>query len=273
MTLKSPKSRLIEGNTVPKVEILGIEVGDINPQEAVERTISLALDRKKSHQVVTVNPEFVMLAQRNPAFRNILNEADLAVADGTGVVWAKLILGGKVHERVTGVDLIRNLCAKSAKKAIRVGFLGGFGDVAEKVAKRQKEANHLLRVVFAGPGDPTTGSDLRLKRALSAAGRIDALFVAYGMGQQEFWIRRFMGRVNVGVFIGVGGAFDYLSKVKMRAPRFMQQFGLEWLWRVFWEPPRIWRMRVLPLFIFLVLVRWILDIFGKFLKKERFGGN
>ena len=96
MTLKSPKSRLIEGNTVPKVEILGIEVSDISPQEAAERTISLALDRKKSHQVVTVNPEFVMLAQRNPAFRNILNEADLAVADGTGVVWAKLILGGKI---------------------------------------------------------------------------------------------------------------------------------------------------------------------------------
>ncbi|MDP2632133.1 MAG: WecB/TagA/CpsF family glycosyltransferase, partial [Candidatus Curtissbacteria bacterium] len=190
-------------------------------------------------------------------------------------------LGGREHERVTGVDLIEKLCVKSAEKAISVGFLGCFGGVAETVSKRQKEQNPGLKVVFASSGDPAIGYDLRLKKELLGVGRIDILFVAYGMGQQEFWIERnrrslssnknrhslssnrhslssnrhslSSNRLDVGVFIGVGGAFDYLSMVKMRAPRQLQNIGLEWLWRLLMEPARIWRMRVLPVFAILVI--------------------
>lgn len=103
--------------------------------------------------------------------------------------------------------------------------------------------------------------DSRLKKALNGAGRIDILFVAFGMGRQEFWIRRNRERVNVGVFIGVGGALDYLSSVKKRAPELLQDIGFEWLWRLFWEPARIWRMRVLPAFSFLVFWQFCLLFF------------
>ncbi len=240
--------------TVPIIDVLGIKIADISASEAKNRILALASDRKtKGHVVVTVNSEFVMLARKNADFEHILADSDLALADGAGVVFSKLIFGGKVHERITGVDLIEKLCAKNGKKAIRVGFLGGFGGIAEEVAKRQKSLNPKLKVVLAKPGDPTIRYDLRLKKQLLALGRIDVLFVAYGMGRQEFWIERFKTLVNVGVFIGVGGAFDYLAKAKLRAPRLLQAWGLEWLWRLILDPWRIWRMRVLPIFLFLVL--------------------
>lgn len=238
---------------VPTVDILGVKVADIGAKRAWELILRLAKDNRGGHLVVTINSEFVMLARKNKHFAHILASSDLALADGAGVVFSKLIFGGKVHERITGVDLIEKLCAKNGKKAIRVGFLGGFGDVAERVAKRQKLANPNLKVVFADSGDPTISYDLRLNAQLQGCGRIDVLFVAYGMGQQEFWIDRFRNKVKVGVFIGVGGAFDYLSSVKMRAPKVLQAVGLEWFWRLTTEPSRLSRMRVLPIFIFLVL--------------------
>jgi len=237
---------------LPTVDILGVKVADISAEKAENLILKLVKDKKSAHLVVTVNSEFIMLALANRHFAHILASADLALADGAGVVFSKLIFGGKIHDRITGVDLIENLCAKSAKNAIRIGFLGGFGDIAEKVAKRQKTLNPKLNVVFAGPGDPTISYDLKLKKQILASGRIDILFVAYGMGQQEFWIERFKNKIDVGVFIGVGGAFDYLSEAKKRAPLFFQKLGLEWFWRLVLEPQRIKRMWVLPLFMILV---------------------
>lgn len=244
---------------VPRINVLEVEVDDISQKNAVSVILKLAKDTKGGKYVVTVNAEFVMLAQKNSDFLKILNNADLTVADGQGIVWSKLILGGKEHDRITGVDLLEKLCAESAKKTISVGFLGGFGDVAERLADRQKSKFSALSVVFAGPGDPAIGYDLKLKNQFLRIGRVDILFVAYGMGQQEFWIARNLKRLNVGVFIGVGGAFDYLSMVKKRAPKVLQIIGLEWLWRLFWQPSRIWRMRVLPVFTILVIWQIILQ--------------
>lgn len=246
-----------------KIDVLGVKVDDISLKGAISEIIRFSQDRKRSHLVVTVNSEFVMLSRRDPKFSSILAQADLSLADGIGVVFSKLIFGGKIHERITGVDLIENLCTQSAKKNVRIGFLGGFDDVAEEVASRQKAKNPGLLVVFAEPGDPTMSFDLRLKRAILRAGRIDVLFVAYGMGQQEFWIKRFLNWVDIGVFIGVGGAFDYLSSVKIRAPKVLQNTGFEWLWRLALEPRRIRRMWVLPIFLFLVLEKWLFNITPK----------
>lgn len=239
-----------------KVDILGVEVDDISQKNAIDAIINLAKDKKRGKYVVTVNSEFIMLACRNRKFWRILDRAALAVPDGQWVVWAKLILGGKEHDRITGVDLVEKLCEISAKRAIAVGFLGGFGGVADMVSKRQIAKNPGLRVVLAEPGDPAMGYDSKLKRRIEGFGGVDILFVAYGMGQQEFWIDRARNRLPVGVYIGVGGAFDYLSMVKKRAPEVVQRSGFEWLWRLFLEPARIWRLRVLPVFAILVILMW-----------------
>jgi len=240
-----------------RIDILGTGVDDISQKEAIEAIFQLARSKSRGNCVVTVNSEFVMMARRNKEFRRILRNSNLALPDGQWVVFSKLILGGKVHDRVTGVDLVEKVCRRCAKRPIRIGFLGGFSNVAEVVSKRQKKANPGLQVVFFEAGDPTMGYDLRLKKDIDRVGRIDVLFVAFGMGRQEFWIERMRKKLNVGVFIGVGGAFDYLAQVKRRAPKPWQDLGVEWLWRLLHDPVRIWRMRVLPAFFVLVLASFV----------------
>lgn len=247
------------------VNILGVRVDDISKNDAVKVALDLAKSPKKGKYIVTVNPEFVMMAHRNEKFARILAKSDLAVADGTGVAISKLILGGKEQDRITGVDLIENLCKIGSEKAVTVGFLGGFGRVAERVAQRQSAKYPKLDVKVAKPGEPTISHDSRLETDFRRIGRIDVLFVAYGMGKQEFWIDRFREKLDIGLYIGVGGAFDYIAGEKFRAPKFLRNFGLEWLWRLIFDPARIWRMRVLPIFTILV--------FFQFLQKKIFRKN
>ncbi|MBI3341818.1 WecB/TagA/CpsF family glycosyltransferase [Candidatus Curtissbacteria bacterium] len=245
-----------------KINILGVEVDDVSEKEAVDDIIGLARDKMGHNFVATVNSEFIMLAKKDQNFKNILDSTNLNLPDSTGVVVSKLILGGKVQNRVTGTDLIEKLCQKCADFPITVGFLGGFGNVAETAKQRQMAKYPGLKVAFAASGDPTISYDLRLKKAISAAGRVDILFVAFGMGSQEFWIMRNKGALNVGVFIGVGGGIDYISGHKTRSPGFLQKMGLEWLWRLFQEPQRIGRMAVLPVFAILVFWQFLSQKFG-----------
>lgn len=242
-----------------KINIVGVGVDDVSEKQAVESILALSGDRLRHHYAVTVNSEFVMMAHRNRDFAQVIEESDLSLPDGVGVVVSKLIAGGREKNRVTGVDLIEKICAKSQGQVIRVGFLGGFHRVAEIVAKRQVERFPELKVVFCQEGSPTIGQDLKLRRAINAVGGIDVLFVAYGMGQQEFWIKRNIKSLDVGIAIGVGGAFDYLAKIKVRAPFLVQKLGLEWSWRLANEPWRIKRMRVLPVFLVLVAKQWVLQ--------------
>lgn len=250
-----------------RVKILGIGVDDISEEQAIDRVVQMATDKKRHHYAVTVNSEFVMLAYRDNDFARIINASDLSLPDGVGVVLSKLILGGKEQNRITGVDLIEKVYAQIAKRPIRVGFLGGFGNVAEIVKKRQMAKFPGSRVVFAQAGDPTIGYDLKLRKQINATGGVDILFVAYGMGQQEFWIKRNLDHINVGIAIGVGGALDYLANIKVRAPVFMQKMGLEWLWRLGSEPSRVWRMRVLPVFAVFVVGQWFLQNVQNIFKK------
>lgn len=251
------KTKSPEPLKIPKINILGVDIGDISKKSAIDYILKMAKGPVGGCCVVTINAEFVMLARRNKEFAKILQNADLAVADGWWIAKTRLILGGREQSRLTGVDLVNLLCTTGCEKAIRVGFLGGFGDVAKLVSERQKLQNKGLKVVFAAAGSPAIGYDLRLKRELDRVGRVDILFVAYGMGQQEFWIARNLKKMDVGVFIGVGGAFDYIAGVKRRAPKILQNMGLEWLWRLAMEPSRIVRQGVLPLF-FVLVIRQIL---------------
>lgn len=266
MDIKRHKKEILRGR-LPKVDVLGVKIDDLSFENALFAIFTMAKDKKKSHFVATVNSEFVMMARRNKEFSRILANADLALADGIGVVISKLIFGGKFQARITGVELIGQLCKLVGDKTITVGFLGGFGDVAETVAKCQKQKNPQLKVVVSEAGDPDLGYDLRLRSKIEKTGRVDILFVAYGMAKQEFWIERQRKKgLDVGVYIGVGGAFDYLAGVKRRSPKLLQNWGMEWFWRLLYQPSRIWRMRVLPLFAILVIFSFL----KKFLKNFSF---
>ena len=204
------------------------------------------------HQIVTVNPEFVMTARRDPEFRHIINRAALALPDGVGVWWASRRLGQPLAERVPGVDLVERLAQMSATKGYRLYFLGALPGVAQRAAAILRGRSPGAAIVGTHAGSPRPEDDADSVERICAR-RPHILFVAYGAPAQDYWIARNMGRLGVPVCIGVGGSFDYIAGVHPLAPQWLRNAGLEWLYRLVSQPWRWRRMLALPRFAWQVL--------------------
>ena len=203
------------------------------------------------HLVATVNPEFVMRAQKDRNFARVLDSADLCLSDGTGVVWAARRLGCALQGPVAGADLVEPLAALCARRGFRLFLLGAMPGVADELASKLREANHDLQVA-AHPGGPDPSFDAGTLERISAH-RTDVLLVAFGAPAQELWIDRMRDRLGVAVAAGVGGSFDYLTGRVPRAPSWMRRAGLEWMHRLAYQPWRVRRMAVLPVYALKVL--------------------
>ena len=234
---------------IESVEILGVRVDDVTTAETLD-LVAAFVASGMPHQIVTVNPEFVMEAQRNAPFRVLIEEAALSLPDGAGLLWASRRIGHPLRERVTGSDTLPLLAALAAERGYRVYLLGAAPGVAEKAAAALKRANPGLQVVGAYAGSPGPAEDDDLVARVRAAAP-QLLFVAYGAPRQDLWIRRNLARLDVPVCMGVGGAFDFVAGVVPRAPGWMRRHGLEWLYRLVCQPWRWRRMAVLPRFAWL----------------------
>ncbi len=233
------------------VRVLGIPVHRVTENEVV-RCASQRLARRELTQIATINAEFVMLAQRDPVFRRVLNNADVATPDGAGVVWAMRRRGVEVPGRVGGSDLVWSLSRKAAQEGKRVFLLGaGDGIAGEAAARLRCEIPDLsIAGTFAGsPAPEQEETIVDLVRASAA----DILFVAFGAPAQDVWLARNLGRTGAVVGMGVGGTFDYLAGRARRAPVWMQEHALDWLWRLLQQPWRWRRMLVLPRFAWSVI--------------------
>ena len=176
-----------------------------------------AIRERVPHVVTTPNPEFVMLARRDPAFRAALDRASLNIPDGIGLVLAARLAGDRLREHVQGTDLVLMLAAESAKRGDRWFLLGGRGDVAERTARILERDFPGLEIAGAMPGSPLVTDDEAVRSVIAAAGRVDVLLVAYGAPKQEHWLDRNLVALGIPVGIGVGGVFDYLSGAVPRA--------------------------------------------------------
>jgi N-acetylglucosaminyldiphosphoundecaprenol N-acetyl-beta-D-mannosaminyltransferase len=238
------------------VDILGIKVHNCDEDGAIAAIRGfLEAEPHRVRQVVTVNPEFVMEARRNAAFRDVLNKAGLATPDGVGIVAAARLLGTPVEGRATGVGLVNRLAALSGRGGYRLFLLGAAPGVAEQAASELVRRYPGTCVAGTYAGSPQDRDFPEISRRLEAA-RPDALLVAYGAPAQDLWIARHREDFprTVKVAMGVGGVFDYLSGRVPLAPTAMRRLGLEWLYRLYRQPWR-WR-RILRVFAFggLVLV-------------------
>jgi len=233
------------------LRILGVRVDKVTT-EGVLRTMECYIREGRPHQVVTLNPEFVMEAQRNPEFRVTLEEADLALPDGSGLLWASRLLRQPLPERVTGSDALPLIAQMSARRGYRLYLLGAAAGVADRAAAALIRDNPGLQIVgtYAGSPDPVQEDEIIAQiRAASP----DFLFVAYGAPNQDLWIHRNLTRLGVPVCMGIGGTLDFIAGVAVRAPRWMRRIGLEWLHRLLRQPWRWRRMLALPKFTYLVM--------------------
>lgn len=246
-------------------KIMGVRIDDVTKEEAMEvvtgwlRDAGAAQhDTKKSHSgrspessklIFTPNPEFLMIARKDLEFKKILNSSDLNIPDGVG-----LQLFGGIKNRIPGVDFMISLCALAQKDKLTIGLLGGQEGIAKKTAEKLMEMFPDLKVTFAIDGQEAD----RLIEDYDALRYVDILFVALGAPRQEKYLASFRPSpessrkiakdagaaqhdVPFGVGVGVGGSFDYISGNISRAPKFLQDIGLEWLYRFILQPKRIIR--------------------------------
>jgi N-acetylglucosaminyldiphosphoundecaprenol N-acetyl-beta-D-mannosaminyltransferase len=225
-----------------RVDLGGVLVDAVDFDQAAKR-IEMFLRHGRPHQIVTVNLDFLSIAQRQPEFLDTLNGADLAVPDGMPLVWLSQWKGTPLTERVAGVELFGACCEIAVEQDAGVFLLGAAPGVAEQAAANLEERYPGLRVVgtYAPPQAPLTEEeDARMVAAVRAA-RPEFLFVALGAPRQDLWIRDHLDELGVPVCMGVGCVLDLQAGVATRAPDWMQHYGLEWAYRLVREPGRLWR--------------------------------
>lgn len=228
--------------------ILGVGFSRLTMAEALEE-ISTYMVQLKPHLIVTANPETVMLAQDDQLLGEILERADLVVADGVGVVWASRILGQPVPERIPGIELAEGLLRKAAQGRRRVFLVGGEEGVAEQAAQALQRTIPNLQIAGTHHGYFQAGSEEQALIAQIKQAQPHLLLAALGVPRQEKWLAAHLGTLQVPVAIGVGGSFNVWAGVEKRAPLWMRKIHLEWFYRLVKQPWRIKRMAVLPRFV------------------------
>lgn len=235
-----------------KVRVLGVLIDSVSMDEAVCQ-ITEFVERKRPHLVVTANPEMVMGARSDQLLEEILERAQLVVADGIGVVWASRVLGQGVPERVPGIELMESVLARAAELGWRVFLLGGEKGVAEKASAAMKKAFPGLNVVGTHHGFFKPGHEERALLHQIKESNPQILLVALGVPRQEKWAAAHLAELGVPVAMGVGGSFNVWAGLDKRAPRWVREMNLEWLYRLIRQPWRIRRVMVLPKFVITVL--------------------
>ncbi|MGB9911577.1 MAG: WecB/TagA/CpsF family glycosyltransferase [Microgenomates group bacterium] len=234
------------------VKILGINLNS-NRYNEVLNYLEEGIKRGKKTFLVTVNPEFVVYAQENKRFKEILNLADMAVADGIGLVWASRYLKwrGKTSyslpERIAGADLVEDLLRLGQTYRWQIGVVGARNhDDSGEERRRQIK---ILQEKFKGAKIFSLEETPNWQKQ-----KWDIVFACQGMGKQEEWIKKNLPKNDILLAMGVGGALDFLTGFVPRAPLFIRKIGFEWLFRLLIQPWR-WRRQInLLKFVWLVFL-------------------
>lgn len=226
------------------VKIQGFDVDSFTFEQAVDWAYS------KHGQIVTINPEMISAAQKNSDFAEIINSAELVVADGIGVEIGLKILGYKV-KRIAGIDLGKALVEKFTASGESVAMIGAKPGVVDSAIENLSKEYQNLNVVYSHDGYFDNDEDI-IESVISA--NPDLILVALGSPKQEFFIHNLKEKLPNSTLIGLGGSFDVWAGVVERAPIIYQKLGLEWLYRTLKEPKRFKRIfPTLPLFVLKVL--------------------
>jgi N-acetylglucosaminyldiphosphoundecaprenol N-acetyl-beta-D-mannosaminyltransferase len=242
--------------------IEGIGFDNLTMEEAVSACLSLV---EKGGYVVTINPEIVWLCRKDGRLREIINHADLVVADGIGIIYASRILGTPLKERIPGIDLAETVITKLAATGKSVFLFGAKPGVAEQAAKNLTLRYPGLSISGTADGFFQDSGPVVRKIQDAAPG---FLAVCLGAPKQEIWMAENLSKLPPCLMMGLGGALDGFAGIVKRAPERWRKLGLEWLYRLIRQPSRIKRMVKLPAFILTVMIH---RLRGR--DKRKGGGN
>ncbi|WP_036708402.1 WecB/TagA/CpsF family glycosyltransferase [Paenibacillus pinihumi] len=231
----------------PVVPIFGVPFSRMNMDETVHY-LTESIQQRRVTQVITANPIMIMMALESPDYYRVMEQAELIVPDGAGVVWAAGYVGMPVKERVAGFDLLHRLMQVGEEKRWRVYLLGTSQEIIEETASRLQQKYPLVQIAGYHNGFFGEAEDEEVIAKVKEAGP-DLLFVARAANNQEPWIYKHKEALGVPVVMGVGGSFDIISGRLKRAPLIFQKLRLEWLYRLIQEPRRYKRMLALPKFV------------------------
>ncbi|VBB07919.1 glycosyl transferase wecb/taga/cpsf [Lucifera butyrica] len=234
-----------------QVDVLNVQVDAVTMEEALSILEQFIRDGRP-HLIATANAEMIMMAQKDRELASVLTQASLVIPDGAGVVWAARYLGVDMPERVAGFDLSQRLLSAAAGKGYKVYLFGGAPGIVDRAKAMAEKQYPGLQIVGRRNGFFTPEEDELIINHIKAS-QPEILLVGLGVPKQEKWLAKNLARLGVPVVIGVGGTFDVMAGAVKRAPLWMQQANMEWLYRLLSQPQRAIRMLALPRFVWRVV--------------------
>ena len=228
-----------------RINVLGVGIDNLTLSEAVDKALSLISEHRCAY-MVTPNPEIVMAAWDDPKVSKAIENADLVIPDGVGVMQAARILGTPLREHMPGIDAATEIIKRLASRGGSVFLYGARPGVAEKAAERMKQ--RFPGLVICGTNDGYGNDDGAVVSKINAA-KPDFVMVCLGVPKQELWMAKHAAKLDAGLMAGLGGTIDVFSGQVKRAPLIWQKLKLEWLYRCFEEPKRFRKVKRIPQFI------------------------
>ena len=242
-----------------KLSIMGVRIDNLSMDEVL-KIAEEKIEKNEQYIIYTPNTEFIMMCQKDEEFLNLMNESDINIPDGIGLIYAGKIKKHPLKEKVGGYDLSVNLLKMANDKGLKLYVVGGKPGVAEAAMENVREKYPGIKIVGTQHGY-FKGTHLGKKGHEEEIAVIEdinkhqphILFVGFGAKKQELWIEYNKDLINANVIIGNGGTLDGLAGIVKRAPDIFIKLGLEWLYRLMKEPKRIKRQIVLPVFMLKVI--------------------
>ena len=244
----------VEDERSTKIDILGNKIDAIMPKDVLNKINEHISDSNSGFMhIITADSLALVRTQNDTEFQKIMDNAEMVVPDGAGIVWAADFIGTPLPSRVPGVALVSQICELSNENKHKLFLIGSKPGIAEKAAETLKEKyNANIVGVEHGYFAKDSEDEEKMLQKIQDS-KADIVFVALGVPRQEDFITKLRKYAKHIVAIGVGGSFDVISGTLPRAPQWMQRFGMEWLFRLCLEPKRIVRIMEIPLFVINVM--------------------
>jgi N-acetylglucosaminyldiphosphoundecaprenol N-acetyl-beta-D-mannosaminyltransferase len=239
-----------------KVNILGVQVSSLTNEELLN-TITNSITSKQFSQIAITPTNSIVAAYKEKEISEIYNKAEIVLCDGMPVKWASHFLGTPIKERITGLDVLPNLVKLSSEKNFSLFLLGASPGVGNQLAKVIKEQypNITIAGIYVPPFMKVFSEEENQKMVNAVnASNADIVLVSLTAPKQDIWIAQNRSALNPAVYIGIGGAFEVMAGIAKRSPIWMQNAGLEWLYRFIQEPQRLFRRYFIEAPVFIPLV-------------------